>query len=185
MEKKVATLELQCDDLEQYSRRNSLRIEGIPERKDEDVVGTVMGVLNAMHLEPGVTIDSIDRVQRLGVWKQSNTKPRVMLVKLSTYRVRQHIFSAKKKLKTISLTPRSHEESQGASTPNNAQAKLFINEDLTQYRSKLLNECRVAKKKKYILDCWSFDGRIMIRTKSGKIMTIKSKNDLDLNSVHD
>ena len=68
LEKNVATLELQCDDLEQYSRRNSLRIEGIPERKDEDLVSTVMGVLDAMNLEPVVTIDSINRAHRLGIY---------------------------------------------------------------------------------------------------------------------
>ena len=48
---------LQCDELEHYSRHNSLRIEGIPDRKDE----YVMGVVDAMSLEPNATIDSTDR----------------------------------------------------------------------------------------------------------------------------
>jgi hypothetical protein len=51
----------------------TLRIEGIPDRKDEDV-GSVMDVLDAMSLEPHVTIDNIDRIHRLGVWKQSNSE---------------------------------------------------------------------------------------------------------------
>ena len=107
LEQKVTTLQLQCDELEQYSRHTSLQIEGIPDRK----VGSVIYVLDAMSLEPNVTMDSIDRVYRLGVWGQSNSKPRAILVKLAIYKMRKHIFSAKKVLRNIILPHKYYKES--------------------------------------------------------------------------
>ena len=74
--------------MEQYSRRNSLRIEGIPDINDGDSVGSVMDVLDAMSLKPNVTNYSIDRVRRLGVWRHSNSTPRAVSVKRATYGVR-------------------------------------------------------------------------------------------------
>jgi len=67
-----------------------------------------MDVLDATSLEPNVTIDGIDGVHRLGIWKQSNSKPRTNLAKLVTYRVKQHVFNAKKEPRNISLPPKVH-----------------------------------------------------------------------------
>ena len=43
---RVTELECKCDDLEQYSRRNSLRINGIPEKDDEDPYEIVLKLAN-------------------------------------------------------------------------------------------------------------------------------------------
>ena len=112
-----------------------MQIERFPDRKDEYFVGYVIDVLDAMSLELNVAIESIDPVYRFGVWKQSNSKPRTLLVKLATYRVKKHIFSDKKLLINISLPHKYYKQSfVGESTPNNVQAKIYINEYLTQYR---------------------------------------------------
>jgi len=83
------------------------------------------------------------------------------------------------------MPPRSGRSTRTANTNTTTQtdpSKLYINEDLTQRRSKLLFDCRAAKKKeKSLNDCWSFDGRILIKTCANKIMVIKSYEDLEKN----
>ena len=46
LQKKVDAIELQQDELEQYSRRNSVRLSGLTEEADEDVVKGVLVTLN-------------------------------------------------------------------------------------------------------------------------------------------
>ena len=77
--KKVEVLEDKADDLEQYSRRNSLRISGIPER--EDVLQETLRVVNSTLLPP-LTVDEIDRVHRVG--PKLPDKTRQILIKLAT-----------------------------------------------------------------------------------------------------
>ena len=46
LQKKVDAIELQQDELEQYSRRNSVRLSGLTEEADEGVVKGVLVILN-------------------------------------------------------------------------------------------------------------------------------------------
>ena len=63
-------------------------------------------------------LDKLDRSHRVG--KPKATTSRVIIVKLSTFRVRQSLYSARKELKTHGF--------EG----------VFINEDLTKHRRGLL-----------------------------------------------
>ena len=49
---------------------------------------------------------------------------------------------------------------------------IFIHEDLTPIRAALLYKARQAKRQHDIVDCWSFDGRIVIKDANNKIRTI-------------
>ena len=39
---------------------------------------------------------------------------------------------------------------------------VYISEDLTQMRSRLLYVARTIKRERKIQDCWSYDGRIVV-----------------------
>ena len=84
-------------------QHSSQRIEDITQKRDKNVVAAAMDVLNAMSLESNVIIASIYGVYRLPVLETNNSKLRARLVKLATYRVKQHIFNDKKKIRNISL----------------------------------------------------------------------------------
>ena len=67
LKKEVVTLRSEHDDLEQYTRRNSIRLTGLTETKDENVYDTVMAVLNEeMGVSPPISADEIDRIHRVG-----------------------------------------------------------------------------------------------------------------------
>ena len=59
------------------------------------------------------------------------------------------------------------------------QRGIFINEDLTRKRSNLLWKARQMKKEKKINDCWSYDGKVMVKTLANKIELISSAEDFN------
>ena len=156
LEKRIKELELSADNQEQYSRRNSLRIFGLEENENKTTEQIVEELMKA-DLEMDIDHSSIDRVHRVGKPAEDRKTPRPILIKFSTYRERARVYKAKKLLK---------------------EKKIFINEDLTKKRVKLLYKLRQLKKEKAILDCWTSDGQILIKTKRGQVQQINGEEDL-------
>lgn len=133
----IAKLEDRIQDLEQYSRRNSLRVFGIPEAPREDAQAVVV---NMFKKSMGVTLNnfSLDRVHRIG--KPSQGKIRPIIVKFTNYNDRATVFQKKKLLKG---------------------SKMTVFEDLTKSNMELLN---AAKSKYGRNNVWSFDGKIFVKS---------------------
>ena len=160
------------DALEQYSRRNSLRISGIPEEETEVTDEIVIGLASSLNVE--INSFDIDRSHRVGkpVGKvQADRRPgskrhRDIIVKFARYNVREKLFKVRKDLRNT-----SHYKS------------VYINEDLTSRRSKLLFDARSLVRNKLIKAAYSSDGKILIRDKFDVRHIIRS--DLDLNRFGD
>ena len=121
LEKKVATNEDNIDILEQYSRRNTPRISGIPEEPNESTDTHVLEL--ASDLNVNLFGHDIDRSHRVG--KPSSTKTRDIIVNSSRYNARRMLYEVRKDLRELEN-----------------RASVFINEDLTNRRSKLLFDAR-------------------------------------------
>lgn len=158
LEKKVSILEEQSDELEQYSRRNSLRVSGIPEDNDKDCYTHVLETLNH-HLpslpEP-IALSEIDRLHRCGK-PRADGRPRNVLIKFTSYQNRQKIMMKRSALKGTNI---------------------FLNEDLTQKRNNLLYSARVQKRNGHLRECWSSDGRILVKDLQGNTHLLKKTDDL-------
>ncbi|ELU02671.1 hypothetical protein CAPTEDRAFT_199644 [Capitella teleta] len=76
----IDTLEASNDELEQYQRRNSLRISGITETVNEDCIEIALDVVNeTLKLDLSLTASNIDRAHRTGqhkLNKRMETTPR-------------------------------------------------------------------------------------------------------------
>lgn len=142
LQERVVRLEMIADDSEQYSRRNCIRITGIPEDKDEDTDGIVLKM--ARDLNADLRLEDIDRSHRVG--KVQAGRARAVLVKFSTYRARRNLYSRR-------LDLRNSQNWSG----------IFINEDLTARRSELLFIARKYVRAKHVKSCYSYDGRIYVR----------------------
>ena len=104
LEQSVDVLIYKLDDYEQYSRRNTLRISGIPDEEEEDVMDKMMYLINTrLELSPPITPEQIDHTHRVGKFNAEKVRP--ISVKFSTYRIRDQVFRNRKKLKT--QNPRS------------------------------------------------------------------------------
>ena len=168
---RILQLENTDDELEQYSRRNSLRIFGLPENEvgGEDPTVVALKLFNeTMELEKAgcpVSPAEIDRAHRVGPKTPGSERP--MLVKFTQYRPRARVFKAKSKLRTSTAGPTT-----------GTTRRIFVNEDLTKVRVKLLYQARKAKKEKKIKDCWTHDGQVLIKNNANKVTPIRNNVDL-------
>ena len=149
------------DDLQQYSRRNNLRIFGIPEKSDEQTDQLVCGVAEKIGVR--ITAQDIDRSHRVGKRIQQSTQgdsyahaarngqrsqPRPIIVKLISYKSKIAFIKSRRKLKG---------------------SGIVVAEDLTKKNASLLSQTLRSEK---VQTAWSTDGRIfaLIKTTSGKEM---------------
>ena len=101
----VAKLAQKVDDLSeavekqrQYSRRNYLLLHRIPEKKQENTDDLCIKAINK-HLDLDIKDRDIDRTHRIGNPRNTDVKPRPIIIKLVRYNDRKKIFGSKKKLK--------------------------------------------------------------------------------------
>ena len=167
LDKKVSTLEFELDELQQYTRRPNLRIQGIEEDfRGEDLERKVLAVINShMKVDPPVERKDIERCHRLGRVDAQKNQPRTSIVRFASERVRDSVYRARGGLKDYN-------------SKRDVGSKVFINEDLTKSRSKLAYEARRLKKQNKINDCWTASGRILVKDKQDKIVQICSDNDI-------
>ena len=215
LKEKCVELENRNEELEQYTRKNSLRFSGLEECDNENPTDTVLKVCNdLMKLETPVEVSDIDNAHRLG-----DASPRAFIVKFTSYRVRRRVFEAKRRLKSTNMARKSGtggalwttdspadaatDEGTGRAVDEETDAKaavddddasgqpnapsprkklppIFINEDLTRERNRLLFEARQLKRSGKLNDAWSFEGRIRIKTLRNEIVRIEKVTDLDI-----
>lgn len=153
LEQRVGQLELANDALEQYSRRNSVRISGLDTDSDdpEDLESKVISLVK----KGNVTINTqdIDRVHKVG---QKDD----ILVKFTTYKAKASVMNKKKEI-------------------NAKENDVYIGEDLTHLRSTLLYEARQIRKAGLVKHVWTSDGKIIVRDNTDKKRKVFSLRDLN------
>ena len=158
LEVKVAQLEQKADNQEQYSRRTSIRISGIPEEPNEDVSAKVQSIMTSLDINP--VVQCSHRVgPRITSSNNQVKEPRPILCQFTGYKDRSVAMNRRKDLKT------------GA-------PGVYFSEDLTRTRARLLFLSRRSKKEKKILDAWSSDGKVLIKDNAGRIHHIVTASDL-------
>ena len=140
---RILSLEKAVDQGEQYSRRNCLRITGVPEEATENTDEIVLKL--ASDLGTDIQLSDVDRSHRLGRFDSARARPRDIIVKFATFRTRQKLYKVRSSLK------------------DKGYNRVFLNEDLTKVRSKVLFDCRSIVKAKGAKGAWTSDGTILIR----------------------
>ena len=169
LEQKVHTLESAIDSQEQYSRRQNLRINGIPETSDtEDVTTAVLNLVNTtMAIKPQLQRHTIVKCHRLGpkMDRRCDQQTRPIIVKFSNESIRDDVLRARFVLKEHNA--------------KHSDSRIFLNEDLTGIRAKLAREARVLKKSGKMDDTRTFNGNVMIKDVAHKICLIRSAADIE------
>lgn len=127
------------NDAEQYSRRNNIRIQGVP---DDDAKETslqttekVLRICNEK-LNASVKMNDIDIAHRLGKWKENKNRP--VIVKFVRRQQKNDLMKNTKVLKGTGI---------------------FINHDLTWTNQQVLSSLRI-KEPELVESCWHIDGKI-------------------------
>ena len=157
-EDRITKLERASNDLQQYSRRSSVRIFGVAEKSKENTDQIACDIAQE-HLGIQLLPDDIDRSHRVG--KRSGKNPRAIIVKFCSYRKRTEVMKARKSLKNTGIT---------------------IQEDLTQQNVQLYT--RTYKHPK-VTAAWTHDGRIIasLQTSDGKSTSKVIHSDGDLRAL--
>ena len=139
LENKITDLEIQNNNVNQYSRRNDVEISGIPQSvSDNQLEEKVVDILKA--IDVNITTNEIEVCHRLG-----NKKENVIVRVIN----RKHCLKAlqnKKKFKSID------KNAIGISNEN-----LFISENLTPANSKLAFSCQKLKRDGEIEKCYTIN----------------------------
>ena len=98
LQDEISYLKDENDRLEQYSRRNSLRISGVPEIPNEEVMQCVLDICRHKLGVP-VSREHIERAHCTGKKIEGKASPRPILVKFSSYGPRDAVFKAKSVLR--------------------------------------------------------------------------------------
>ena len=153
------------DALEQYGRRNNLRISGIPEKEKEDTTQAVMAITNdIMELDPPLQPGDIEVSHRLP--KPRNSKPeepRQVIVRFRSKAIRYSVISNRKNLKEFN---------------DKNDCKIYINEDLTSTRARLFSTIRTLQKKRHFDQVWTYNGNVKVKLHDGHIKPIANLDDV-------
>lgn len=140
------------DDLEQYTRRQNIRISGIQENEGEKTDDLVTDFAKkALNID--LTDAKIDLSHRVGK-RQTNKPCRDIIVRFVSYKSKQKLMKARRGLKDYNARN---------------QTSHFISEDLTRNRSQLAFEARRLKRTGVIKDTWVFDGKNFIKSHNDNI----------------
>ena len=157
------------DELEQYSRKNSLEILGIPENaytSTEEAVIRLGEALNVHHINS----EDIEISHKL---KRKNSRP--IIVKFLSHKVKSRLYKARIQLKGLKVTDIF--SSNGNASP---EQRIFINENLTDYRRELFWKANKKKKDNMIISAWTIDGKLFVKTSpDGAPIRIYEEGDLE------
>lgn len=154
MASKIKFLENKSEMAEMYSRKNNIRIYGIPEIEGENILATISNHM-AEHLNVEVVPQDVDNCHRLGIVNKQtmNARPRAIIVKFVSYKKKMEILMKRKLLRGTSIA---------------------VQEDLTKYKMELYKRAgeRFGK-----TNTWVLNGKIFVKLDTGK-SEIKSFDDL-------
>ena len=160
------------DHLEQYTRKNSLEIHGIPEEAYETTEEVVLKLANALNVP--VNPQDIEISHKLG-----RKGAKSIIVKFVSHKVKTNLYKARTKLKNVSFSS-LFPASTAATRVASGKIYLIVFENLTSYRKKIVNRANEMRKDGSILSVWTMDGKIFIKTSpEGRPIKISELEDLD------
>ena len=161
----------QQDDLEQYTRKHALEIHGIPEHlytTTDDVVIKLGELLNVP-----ITNADIDISHKLFNGKN---QPKAIIVKFISHKKKTQLYRKRTELRNVKISDLFPD----CSTADVVQStRIFINENLTQYRKGIMKKANKMRKDGMIQSAWSLDGKLYAKTSpSGTPVRIYCDDDL-------
>nr|XP_054759387.1 uncharacterized protein LOC129265415 [Lytechinus pictus] len=167
---KMTTLEHQVNDLDQYHRRINLEVAGVPEKEGENVREAVLHVMKK--ISPEVSNDDIDVTHRLGQRREGGPA-RLIIVRFTTRRMRDTLYSGRKKLRETSTRHLGFSRDEG---------KVFLNENLAPANKSLLKKANDERKKAGYNFLWTMNGTILVK-KSPNVPPVAIHREEDLNKI--
>ena len=173
-QEEIAELYDLLDRLEQYTWKNSLEIHGIPEEAYTSTEEVILKLANA--LEVTVVPQDIEISHKL-----TTKRGKAIIAKFISHKVKTNLYRARAKLKNIKVSDLFTGSSYATSTRSE---KIFLNENLTSYRRRIVNRANEKRKNGELLSVWSLDGQYLwkrrLKVGQSKFQKLKTLNTSDL-----
>lgn len=165
LKEKVKKLEERLEDVEQYSRSNSLEIHGIPMEKNESVLNIVKEVGRALDLDISDTM--VDACHRLG--NKQNGNPPGIIVKFVRRTDKEEFIRKRRVKRTLSTRHINRPDDR----------PIYVNESLTPTRRRLLAMARAARNEKNYKFLWVRNGKIFLRKEeNAEVKVVSNQEDI-------
>lgn len=159
------------DDLEQYTRKNSLEIHGLPEHVYTDTESAVIKIASA--LDVTIRPDDIEISHKL----KGREGKRPIIIKFCSHKTKSKLYKERIRLRNIKVSDIFPSFSSAAESN---QDRIYINENLTQHRRDIVKEANQRKRNKHLSSVWTLDGKIYVKSSSdGERFRIFSFEDLE------
>ena len=164
LEEKLHEMNSKHDDLEQYTSKYNLEIDGIPEVPGEDLEDIVIKLARSIDADVGP--DDIDIVHH---FKKGKRQPNPIIVRFNNYHSKREMYYGRRKLCKVNVRHISGAEN------------IYINENLTSQRAALFKKACAKKRSCQGWRVWTTDGKIFVKPDSSfdYIIRINSFEDLD------
>ncbi|CAH3041620.1 unnamed protein product [Porites lobata] len=151
-------------------QEEEIEIHGVPECAYTETEDVVLKLAEA--LEVSVEPKDIEICHKLN---RKGNKP--IIVKFISHKVKTNLYRARAKLKNVRV---SNIFPQCSSSTLVQADRIFLNENLTSYRKKIMNRANEMRRNDELLSVWSMDGSIYVKTSpQGKPVRINELEDLD------
>ena len=140
------------DDLKQYTRKNSLGISVVPESCYTSTEEVVLKVAQA--IDVNITPNDIEISHKLKRRGSSN----IIIAKFVSHKTKSKLYKERIKLKDIRLT----DLFPSFATATHA-GRIFINENLTNFRRYLLGKAIDMKRDDLLISAWTIDGKVFVK----------------------
>ena len=204
LERKVGTLEVKIDEMEQWGRRGSIRIHGLPKDTPGTVDEKVLRLINQdLELNPPLVLADIEVAHRLPRRRDATPyrppSPQQAALQRSsasqepggeaggvTADVAPKVPPEQVIVKFASrrCKARVMEVKKNLKKLHNLDFPLYIQDDLTPRRAKLTYQARQLKRNGKVSDTWVTENKIIVKDLRNKIHDIKSHSDLESFWIH-
>ncbi|KAJ8708044.1 hypothetical protein PYW08_010410 [Mythimna loreyi] len=165
----ISGLETKIDLLAQQARQCNVEICNLPEKRNENLPAIIEAIGTA--LKSPISLSSIVSVHRVPHAHQQNTRPKNVILKLTSRLHRDNLLSAFRKAGSLKT-----DQIGIAGTPYN----IYLNEHLTLAKKQLFRKVRDIAKKRNHKYVWINNGTILVREREGaSAFAIRSDNDIN------
>ena len=146
-----------------------MNISGVPESCYTSTVEVVLNVARALNVD--ITPNDIEITHKLKRRGATDT----IIAKFVSQKAKSELYKRRTKLKDIKLTDIYPSYASALHT-----SRLFINENLTNFRRHLLGRANGMKRDGLLLSAWTIDGKVFVKTSpDGTPVRIFCDADLD------
>lgn len=170
----MVDLQDKLDDLDQSARSCNVEIQNIPEKRGENLVQLASNIGRLIGVElPADVIKAVHRVAR-GV--DAGSRPKNIILQLTTRRLRDDVIAAARSRRTLSTGDLFPPSSAAAAAD---VRRFYVNEHLTLRKKILFSGARKLAKEKDYKYVWVKNANIMLRkTDEARVFLIRNDEDL-------